>query len=71
MAEDNEAILEAAKKLALAERAVHKSWFVRAAAYEDIAAGCRKAMDPTDPIFAEVGRLQHTDSFQILENHDS
>lgn len=55
MAEDNDAILEAAKKLPFSERTTHKAWFVRAAAYEDIAAGCRKALDPNAAIYSEVG----------------
>ena len=55
MAEDNDAVLEAAKALPFAERATHKSWFVRAAAYDDIASGCRKAPESSDPLFAEVG----------------
>ena len=57
MAEDNDAVLEAAKGLPFAERATHKAWFVRAAAYEDIATGCKKALEPSDRLFAEVGEL--------------
>lgn len=57
MADDNQAVLEAAKGLPFAERATHKAWYVRAAAYEDIASGCKKALDPADPLFAEVGEV--------------
>lgn len=58
MASDDQAkILEDAKKLPFADRVAHKSWFVRAAAYEDIGAACKKALDPEDPIFSEVGNL--------------
>ena len=37
MAEDNDKVIEAAKGLPFAERASHKAWFVRAAAYDEIA----------------------------------
>ena len=56
MAEDSDAVLEATKGLPFAERATHKAWFVRAAAYEDIATSCKKALEPSDPLFAEVGK---------------
>ena len=59
MAEDNDAVLAAAKRLPFAERAAHKAWFVRAAGYEDIAADCSKALDPSDPIFTEVGEAHY------------
>ena len=54
---DNDKIAEAAKKLPFSERVVHKSWFVRAAAFEDLGAACKKALDPEDPIFSEAGTL--------------
>lgn len=54
---DNDKIAEAAKKLPFNERVVHKSWFVRATAFEDLGAACKRALDPADPIFAEAGVL--------------
>lgn len=66
MAEDQDAVLEAAKGLPFAERATHKSWFVRAAAHDDIAARCRKALDTFDPLFAEVGEVSESSDKQNI-----
>jgi len=52
---DNDKIAEAAKNLPYSERVAHKSWFVRGAAFDDLGAACKRALDPGDPIFAEAG----------------
>lgn len=55
MADDQEAILKEAKSQPYDIRIAHKSWFVKAAAYDDIAADCKKALDPTDSLFHDTG----------------
>lgn len=53
--DDQNKILEAAKKLPFSDRVAHKAWFVKAAAFEDIGNACRKALSSEDAIFAETG----------------
>ena len=60
MAEDQEKILQDAKKLPYEARVAHKSWAVKAAAFEDIGADCKKALDPKDDIFHETGEPHST-----------
>lgn len=55
MADDQAKILEDAKKLPYEARVAHKSWFVKAAAFEDIGNECKKALDSNATIFHDTG----------------
>ena len=55
MADNEAAILAAAKKLPFDERLVHKTWKVRSELFEDVRTGCTKAFSSDDPILAKSG----------------
>ena len=55
MADDEQQVLEAAKKLPIAERVAHANWKVRSAAFEDIKKSCDSLFQDGDPILDQHG----------------
>ena len=53
--EDEQKLLEAAKKLPLSEQAQHKNWKVRSQAFESVKETCDSALGSDDPVLAELG----------------
>lgn len=60
MADNEAAILAAAKKLPLEERLSHKTWKVRSELFEDMKSGCSKAFSSDDPILTQAGMIVAT-----------
>ncbi|KAL6766815.1 TOG1 [Auxenochlorella protothecoides x Auxenochlorella symbiontica] len=57
MADNEAAVLAAAKKLPLDERAAHKTWKVRSELFDDVKDACAKAFSSEDPILHQAGPL--------------
>jgi hypothetical protein len=55
MADDDNKILEDAKKLPLAERVAHGNWKVRSAAFEDIKKSCDQLFTDGDAVLDQHG----------------
>lgn len=56
MADDDEnKVLEAAKKLPLGEQVAHKNWKVRSQAFDTVKQVCDRALGEEDPALAEFG----------------
>ncbi|RMZ53878.1 hypothetical protein APUTEX25_005624, partial [Auxenochlorella protothecoides] len=55
MADNEAAVLAAAKKLPLDERAAHKTWKVRSELFDDVKDACAKAFSSEDPILHQAG----------------
>ena len=48
-------LIQAARRLPLAERVVHKLWKVRLEAYEEMRSNCEKVLSHEDTLFDDYG----------------
>ena len=64
--DDDQKVLEAAKKLPLSEQTQHKNWKVRSQAFDAIKQTCDRALGDEDPALAEFGKPHQNVSVQQL-----
>jgi hypothetical protein len=60
MSEEENKILEDAKKLPLAERVTHGNWKARSAAFEDIKKACDQLFNDGDAVLDQYGECKVT-----------